>query len=302
MNGFIVVDKPAGMTSHDVVAFVRRTLRIKKVGHTGTLDPFATGVLPVAVGEGTKAIPYLDETVKEYRATMMLGVTTDTQDFTGAVMRECDWRGVTSERVREVLLSFTGRISQLPPMFSALKKNGVPLYRLARKGEEVEREPREVEIFSLTLDELDLPLVKFTVRCSRGTYVRTLAHDMGEKFGCGAHLTELRRTQSGVFTLAAALTPDQVAGAAAELPVLSCLDALAHLERVEADDEAQIRVLRGMPLDVAALGRPLSTPSGGLVAVAWQGALLAVARVSGDNERILKMVRVFPPVIPLQGI
>lgn len=302
MNGFIIVDKPAGMTSHDVVAFVRRTFRIKKVGHTGTLDPFATGVLPVAVGEGTKAIHYLDESVKEYRATMMLGAATDTQDLTGTVLREGDWRGVTPEQVREVFASFTGRISQLPPMFSAIKKDGVPLYRLARKGEEVEREPREVEIYSLAVDEIDLPLVKFTVRCSRGTYVRTLAHDIGEKLGCGGHLTELRRTRSGIFTIDAALTPERIAGAGGDLPVMSCLDALSHLERVEADEEAQIRVLRGMALRVSALPQPLSTPPGGLVAVARCGSLLAVARVSGEDERLLKMVRVFPPVIPLQTL
>src|SRR5512144_2719482 len=165
MDGFIVVDKPAGMTSHDVVNSVRRLAGMNKVGHTGTLDPFATGVLPVALGEATKAIPFLDESVKEYRAVMRLGESTDTQDCTGAVIRRGEWQGLPSARIKETARLFLGRGSQIPPMYSALKRGGIPLYRLARRGEVVHREPREIEVYSLTIDRIDLPDVAFTVRC-----------------------------------------------------------------------------------------------------------------------------------------
>src|SRR6185369_4487832 len=215
MDGFIVVDKPAGMTSHDVVNAVRRLTGLKKVGHTGTLDPFATGVLPVALGEGTKAIPFLDETRKEYRAVMKLGEATDTQDCTGTVTGCTDWHAVKPADVERVATGCTGKISQVPPMFSALKRNGVPLYKLARRGAEVEREARKIEIFSLDIENIDLPEVAFTVSCSRGTYVRTLAHDMGAALGCGAHLVRLQRTVSGPFALARAVPLDRLAALAA---------------------------------------------------------------------------------------
>ena len=205
MDGFIVVDKPAGMTSHDVVGAVRRITGQKKVGHTGTLDPFATGVLPVALGEATKAITFLDESVKEYQAVMKLGVATDTQDYTGLIISENDWTLVTYAALENISCQFTGIQSQIPPMFSALKQNGVPLYKLASQGAEVPRQPREIKIHSLVLDEVNLHEVAFTVRCSRGTYVRTLADDIGHKLGCGAHLTQLRRTRSGSKTTSGAL-------------------------------------------------------------------------------------------------
>ena len=232
MDGFIVVDKPAGMTSHDVVASVRRLAAMKKVGHTGTLDPFATGVLPVALGEGTKVIPFLDESVKQYRAVMRLGESTDTQDCTGTIIRSGTWQGITPVRIEETARLFLGRGSQVPPMYSALKRDGVPLYRLARKGEEVHREPREIEIFSMVIDRIDLPDVAFTVSCSRGVYVRTLASDLGDRLGCGAHLVELRRNASGPFTLDQALPLEKLAVASGrgELPALliSCHAALSH--------------------------------------------------------------------------
>ena len=254
MHGFIVVDKPAGMTSHDVVARVRRILKMKKVGHTGTLDPFATGVLPVALGEGTKAIPFLDEGVKEYRAVMRLGIATDTDDVDGTVVKERLLDGVDEAAIRETLSAFTGTISQIPPMYSALKRNGVPLYKLARKGEEVEREPREVTLYSLNVDWIDLPLVAFTVRCSRGTYVRALARDIGERLGCGAHLTILRRTASGPFTLEQAMTLEQLSAEAAAgvetIGFIPLAAALGHLAAVSLTVEGERRVRCGMaPVD-----------------------------------------------------
>ncbi len=243
MNGFIVIDKPAGMTSHDVVHAVRRITGVKKAGHTGTLDPFATGVLPVALGEGTKAIQFLDESRKEYRAVLKLGEATDTQDLTGTVTSQADWRTLTPDDIEKVADLHRGRISQIPPMFSALKHQGVPLYKLARRGTDIIREPREIEIFSLVIDYLDLPEVAFTVSCSRGTYVRTLAHDMGAELGCGAHLVRLQRTVSGPFNLSMSLPLDRLAalakaGELADL-VISPYDALAHLPDLQVNDRGK---------------------------------------------------------------
>ena len=253
MDGFIVVDKPVGMTSHDVVSGVRRVARQKKVGHTGTLDPFATGVLPVALGEGTKAIPFLDESVKEYRAFMRLGESTDTQDFTGNIIRRGDWRGLSSGAVESAVMSFLGKGTQIPPMYSAIKKDGIPLYKLARKGEEIHREPRQMEIYSLVIEHIDLPDVIFTVRCSRGVYVRTLANDMGDLLGSGAHLTALRRNASGGFLLGSAASLHSLADAAKEGRLsdflISCHDALHHMKSLSLDTSGVARVRCGIPPD-----------------------------------------------------
>lgn len=211
MDGFVVIDKPAGITSHDVVGTVRRIFRQKKVGHTGTLDPFATGVLPVALGEATKAISFLDESVKEYKATMRLGVSTDTQDLTGTVIRSVDYGHVIQTTILDAVRTFVGVINQTPPMYSALKRNGIPLYRLARQGCDVERDARQIEVFSLVIDAVELPYITFTVTCSRGTYVRTLASDIGDMIGCGAHLVSLRRTMSGTFSSRTAVSLEELA-------------------------------------------------------------------------------------------
>ena len=303
MDGFIVVDKPAGVTSHDVVAAVRRIIRQKKVGHTGTLDPFATGVLPVAVGEGTKAIPYLDEGVKEYRATMLLGTATDTQDCTGTIIRQGEWGHLTPAEVAAKLQFFVGHSTQLPPMFSAVKRNGVPLYRLARKGQEVEREPREIAVYSLSVDSIALPWVTFTVSCSRGTYVRTLANDMGESLGCGAHLTELRRLRSGPFTLDKAHSLDELsrlftAGAGHEI-LTSPLESLSHLEAFVVSERGRERVMRGISPELVdfADGYGEGIAGGDRLCLVWEGHLLAVAESLQhpwrDDAKNLRLIRVF---------
>lgn len=206
INGFIIIDKPAGITSHDVVSRVRRIIGTRRVGHTGTLDPFATGVLPIAVNDGTKAIPFLDEGVKCYEALMQLGVATDTLDMTGQVVCEKDYSSVSHGQLLDVLEHFSGPISQIPPMFSAIKQGGQPLYKLARQGQEVERAARQIEIHSIELISFTPPFVSFHVTCSRGTYVRTLADDIGAKLGCGASLKELRRTASGPFKIHGAIS------------------------------------------------------------------------------------------------
>lgn len=250
MDGFFVIDKPEGLTSHDVVAFVRRALRTNKAGHTGTLDPFATGVLPVAVGRGTKAIPFLDESVKEYRATMRLGIATDTQDCTGKALFDKEFRHVSVQLVLDAFTMFTGKISQLPPMYSAVKIGGVPLYKHARKGTEITRPARDIEIFSLSLDKLELPFAAFTVSCSRGTYVRTLANDIGEKLGCGAHLTQLRRTRSGTFSVEHAMNLDEFKenadNSSLESSLISPSCALSDLKDVQLDEEGEKRVFHGV--------------------------------------------------------
>jgi tRNA pseudouridine55 synthase len=299
MNGFIVVDKQAGMTSHDVVHAVRRITGVKKAGHTGTLDPFATGVLPVALGEGTKAIQFLEESRKEYRAVLKLGETTDTQDLTGTVTCRSDWRAVTPDDIKRVVAGYKGRISQLPPMFSAIKQQGVPLYKLARRGTEVVREQREIEIYSLVIDSLDLPEIAFTVSCSRGTYVRTLAHDIGAGLGCGAHLVRLQRTASGPFVSTMALPLDRLAAIvkAGELAdtVISPYDILAHLPDLQVNDRGRALVENGV---VPEMGEFTDLPAdpfrqGERVRISLGKRLLAVAEIAAGNNRGIRLLRVF---------
>ncbi len=194
LEGLLFVDKPAGLTSHDVVARIRRIYRIKKVGHAGTLDPMATGLLIILVGRATKASNFLMSRSKTYEGTFRLGTITDSQDADGEVLEEREVPPVSEEEMKELFAAFLGDQYQTPPMFSAKKIKGVPLYKLARKGEEVEREPRFVSIKSFDLLGMDLPDVTFRIDVSKGTYVRTVAHDLGARLGCGAYLTNLRRT------------------------------------------------------------------------------------------------------------
>jgi len=198
MKGVVIVDKPAGITSHDAVDRVRKLLGERKAGHTGTLDPMATGVLPVCVGEATKIASFLAGDDKVYGVTMRLGVRTDTLDMTGRVLAEQEPR-VTEADVKAALAAFAGKISQVPPQYSAVKVGGKALYKWARKGVRMEVPAREVEIREILLQGIEMPFVRFTVRCSKGTYVRTLCADMGDRLGCGAALEGLRRTASGIF-------------------------------------------------------------------------------------------------------
>lgn len=203
MNGIINVYKEKGYTSHDVVAKLRGILKQKKIGHTGTLDPQAEGVLPVCIGNATKLCDLLTDKTKEYEAVLLLGVTTDTQDTTGAVLSEKTVQ-VEEDKLRAIMEGFVGKSRQIPPMYSALKVNGKKLYELAREGREVERKPRDIEIFSLDILEMQLPRVRFRVHCSKGTYIRTLCQDIGEKAGCGGCMEELLRTRVDRFSLAEA--------------------------------------------------------------------------------------------------
>jgi len=279
VDGFLIIDKPAGCSSHDVVNRVRRILATKKVGHTGTLDPFATGVLPIAVGEGTKAIPFLDEGEKCYLATLQLGITTDTLDITGTVLREADSTQAGEADLLRAMADLTGEIDQVPPMFSAIKQGGQPLYKLARKGIEVERTARRVLIKRFELLAFEPPLAQAEVHCSRGTYVRTLADDLGRMLNCGACLTELRRTMSGPFRLEQALSLEEleavVAGDAIDQYLLQPLAMLSHLPRIELDAD-EVRLVRNGQVPYRCLLPEL--PEEGCCCLVAEGVLLAVAR------------------------
>ena len=206
IDGLLIVDKPEGITSLDVVREIKRRFRVKKAGHIGTLDPFATGVLPIVINEGTKLVPFLKEGPKEYEGTLQLGEETNTDDRTGQVVLKQPWEGIQPEKVEALIQTFLGKIRQTPPMFSAIKMQGRPLYRLAREGIEVERKEREIEIYNIQMEKIELPWVHFKVSCSKGTYIRTLGRDIGRKIGCGAHLLRLRRIRSGPFRLEQAIS------------------------------------------------------------------------------------------------
>lgn len=290
INGFIVIDKPAGITSHDVVSRVRRILGTRKVGHTGTLDPFATGVLPIAVLDGTKAIPFLDEGVKCYVALMQLGIATDTLDMTGKPLRQGDYAAISEQQLLDIFARFTGPILQIPPMYSAIKQGGQPLYKLARLGQEVERAPRPVEIYSIELLSFAPPLVSFRVTCSRGTYVRTLADDIGAMAGCGAALKELRRTASGPFQIDNAHTLESLESASLEGRLASiCItpyNSLSHLQDIPLTDAGLAKVSFGRsPLwsETAVQGSVLADAIT-FVRLSHNGILVAVASLSNSDD------------------
>jgi tRNA pseudouridine55 synthase len=205
LDGILNVNKPAGWTSFDVVAVIRRGAGERRVGHAGTLDPMATGVLPVCLGRATRLVEYLVDATKVYTARVRLGIETDTYDADGRVVREADASGITAAAVESALAGFRGRISQTPPPYSAIKKDGVPLYKLARAGRAVEPHAREVVVHRLELTAFEPPFLTLVVECGKGTYIRSLAHDLGKQLGCGASLTALARDRVGPFDLASAV-------------------------------------------------------------------------------------------------
>lgn len=231
IDGVLLVDKAQRMTSHDVVAITRRVLNTKKVGHCGTLDPLATGLLLITIGRGTKIQDLLMSEDKEYVGTLQLGEVTDSQDADGQVVETRPVPELSSEQIAAAFAKFQGDFYQMPPMVSAIKKDGVPLYKLARQGKQVEREPRFVHVYASEIHAVRLPEVDFRVACSKGFYVRTYAHDIGQELGCGAHLRALRRTKSGRFTVDGAVTVeelktlpfDQLAARVLSLPEVSRL-------------------------------------------------------------------------------
>lgn len=276
VDGVAVVDKPAGMTSHDVVNHARRVFATKKIGHAGTLDPDATGVLILGLGRATRFLSYSQAAPKRYRAIARLGIATSTQDASGEIVstRPCD--GVDRDSVATASRSFVGRIEQVPPMVSAVKIGGERLYQKARRGEEVERPARPVTVYELEVTAFDPgphPEATLEVRCSAGTYVRTLVHDLGERLGCGAHLTWLRRTEAGGFTESEAVTLEDL-DATSLRPLEDIVRPLVRLD-LDAGEAQAVGVGARMPA-------PASVPEGELRALFRDGRLMAVYRRAGE--------------------
>lgn len=316
LSGGLLIDKPPNATSHDVVALVRRFIGIKRVGHTGTLDPFATGLLVLCIGPATRLSRFLSDASKSYRAVLRFGFATDTQDLTGQPLTPPRPTGdLTEQRLREVARGFIGKQLQTPPMYSAKKIDGVALYHLARAGKVVVRAATPIEVFSFDFipdaegriirrDEQGATMVECDVACSSGTYIRTLAHDIGERIGCGAHLVALRRTAVDGFTVAEAVTLEELqrliaAGVWSER-LLSPLDLLRGWPRVTLEPQAAQRFVCGQPQPVALrdifhdAGRPQPvSPEVGVAVLDAEGRLLGVGRYSPHEGR-LRPQTVFP--------
>ena len=259
-NGIINVYKERGFTSHDVVAKLRGICKMKKIGHTGTLDPEAVGVLPVCFGSGTKLCDMLTDWDKEYIAVLRLGVVTDTQDMTGKILSRCESERIeamTEEQVRDAVMGFVGSYDQIPPMYSALKIDGKKLYELAREGKEVERKPRRVRIEEIEIQAIDLPLVKLRIVCSKGTYIRTLCYDIGDKLQCGGSMESLVRSRVGVFRIEDALTLAELEQLRDEDRIASVIiapDAVFETDRaVVVNDRGLRSAQNGNVLDLAQL-------------------------------------------------
>ena len=311
IDGLLVVDKPEGITSLDVVRRIKHRFRLEKAGHIGTLDPFATGVLPIVINEGTKVVPFLEEGPKEYEVTLKLGEETTTDDCTGQVVLKKEWKDVQPEKVEALFHTFLGKIHQIPPMFSAVKMQGTPLYRLARKGIEVERKQREVEIYKIQMEEIELPLVRFRVSCSKGTYIRALGKDIGRKAGCGAHLLRLRRTRSGPFTLGQALSwekmKDLTVPDALSPWLISLTAALPGLPEVIGDEQLVRKVRFGREMvvqDLSSKNLPafkkgdwlkMSSPEEGLIAILKSEVRRADLPWADPGVVALRPLRVFQP-------
>ncbi len=288
-GGLLLVDKPRGPTSFDVVAEVRRRLGERRVGHAGTLDPMASGLLPVLVGEGTKLVGHLQDLDKVYTATVRLGEATETYDAEGATTARADpaaLGALDEAAVRAAAAEFVGRIRQRPPAYSALKKDGKRLYELARAGAEVIPDEREVTVYALAVDEVALPDVRITVRCGKGTYIRSLAHDLGARLGVGGHLVALRRTRIGPLEVADATD----VFAEAPLPALRPLaDAVAHLPAAAIDEETERRLRLGQQQALARLTPP--RPSDRALRLLHDGRLVAVAEAHAGQWSLQRVFR-----------
>ena len=288
LEGLLSLDKPVGHTSHDMVSFVRSRLGVRRVGHSGTLDPFASGLLLLCLGRSTRLIEYLHVFPKRYEACARLGVSTSTDDPEGDVVSESDsWNALTAGEIASTLDVFVGVVDQRPPRFSAKKVRGTTAYARSRRGEEISLPSAPVTIHSIEITGIDLPYVRFDVQCGTGTYVRALARDLGEALGVGAHLTELRRVEIGPFRVEAAFTPaalpqpDQITGA-----LIPPLEVVSHLPRLEVTHEEAARIESGQAFEL-----PTAPPSNdqGEHAVVFQGQLLAVAVRDGSRFKLRKV-------------
>jgi tRNA pseudouridine55 synthase len=288
VQGLLPVDKPPGPTSHDVVARVRRTVGVKKVGHAGTLDPFASGLLLLLVGQATRLSELFLGMDKRYRATLRLGVETDTLDPEGEVVAESGaWQGLDEGRIEAALEGFRGPISQTPPEFSAKKVGGVAAHRRVRRGEKVALAPATVTLHELALETGELPLLRLSLRCSSGFYVRALARDLGRALGVGAHLTELRRTSIGPLTLEGSLTWDDLESlGAVQGSLMPPAGALGHLPTVEVSRDQALRLSQGQFLLLDGEDLPTGEP----IRVLLDGELVAIAHLDGAQLRPRKVL------------
>jgi tRNA pseudouridine55 synthase len=284
------VDKPVGPTSHDIVARARRALKNRRIGHTGTLDPFASGLILLCVGNATRLAEYLTRLPKTYEAELVFGASTDTDDHTGSVNATSEaWRSLDESRVRAAFRAWEGTHAQLPSQYSAKKVDGVRAYDAARRGVVVDIQPVAITIYSLTVDAIEMPRVRFTVECSSGTYVRALARDIGADLGTFAHLTSLRRTRIGAHSVSAAVALEQLDDAAAvEAQSLSCLDAVSGMPRVEIDTDGLKEISHGRV--VRADGNLIVAGDSPSVALSHDGVLVAIAELDGAVLRPKKVL------------
>jgi len=283
VSGVLNLDKPAGISSHDAVNRLRRITNQRRIGHTGTLDPTATGVLVLCLGQATRLAEYVAEARKVYRATIRLGIDTSTWDSEGEVVAEADASGVTLAGIENALGAFEGRIQQVPPMYSALKHEGHPLYKLARRGQEVEREAREVTIYALEIEAWRSPELVLRIACSKGTYIRAIAHDLGVALGVGAYLAALRRLAVGAFTVEQAVSLDTLYAADHDNSWQRYLQpagaAVAHMPSVIVDAQTVARIRYGQTVVLDA------NPELGLhCAYQANGELLAILRHNADAD------------------
>jgi len=287
-SGLFIIDKPAGMTSARVVSILKKLSGAKKAGHTGTLDPFATGVLICCINEATKISRFFLSGNKKYTARLCLGVETDTQDFTGKVISTCGEFDFPEKVIQSAFKKFEGAIEQFPPAYSALKHKGVPLYRLARKGQPVQKPARKVHIFDIKIIETDLPEIVFDVSCSGGTYIRTLCADIGKTLGCGGHLKELRRIESCGFDIREALTIEAIEKLTSDGNLsdrmISMSDALPDMLSHTADDVLIEKISRGKTIAERDIYQEkLNGPDNFIKVVNKDNELLAVLNKAGDK-------------------
>jgi len=295
MNGIIVIDKPENVTSAQVVAYVKRALKADKVGHAGTLDPFARGVLICCVNQGTKLARFLLSGKKKYDALLKLGEETDTQDFTGNVISTGNPKNLSQDTIHRVIKTYEGTIEQLPPIYSALKHKGVPLYKLARNGKPVQKPPRRVEIYNINICRIDLPFIRFEVSCSAGTYIRALCSDIGRSLGCGGHLKALTRTESSGFNLDQAISLhslDELIDTG-KLPerTITLSDALSNIPEFIAKSSLAAMIRHGKIITIDDLMDGKGTngdriPATLIKIVDHKKELIAVLRHTGMNRRL----------------
>ena len=311
MDGVIVVNKPPGLSSSDTCLKVKKLLGFKKVGHLGTLDPLATGVLPLCINEGTKLVQFLIQSEKEYITTLELGIETDTQDSQGKILNKTDSISQDRDKIIKVIQQFKGKTLQTPPMFSAIKHNGVPLYKIARRGGCVPRKQREVIIHDVDILKIDLPSVTFRVVCSHGTYIRTLCHDIGCRLGCGAHLTSLERIRSGAFHIRESVTIDDFEGCCREELIdkhlISSKDALHGLPELVISNALEQKIRNGIHLtmnDIGSVEFPKVIMGQQIKIISCESRLIAIVEslVNNDQDilvscdqskRVWKILRVF---------